>query len=154
MGFLQITNRSRIIIRRFRRDITLAHERSAKHEMPGDEVVYGHRMRGETGFFHIGSGSERRARTLINRSAPWKQYVAAHGGRSQVEVEILERYHCPARARLREMDLVNIHQPPTNRFGRSSTPDTILDGRPKGSTERCACGAPDCYGAEVAARNR
>ncbi len=122
--------------------------------MPEDEVVYGHRVRGDAGFFYIGSGSERRARTLINRSAPWKRYVAAHGGTSQVEVEILERHRCPARARLREMDLVHIHQPPTNRFGRLSTPEAILAAHPKGSTERCACGAPDCYGVEVAARNR
>ncbi len=129
----------------------MAHEDPAKDKIASDEVVYGHRMRSESAFFHIGSGSERRARTLTNRSASWKQFVDAHGGRSRIEVEILERHHCPARARLREMEFVNIHQPPTNRFGRSSTPHAILAGHPKGSTHRCDCGAPDCYGAEVAA---
>jgi len=132
----------------------LAHDGPAKYETPGCEVVYGHRMRDEDGFFHIGSGSEQRARTLANRSALWQQFVDAHGGITLIEVEILERYHCPARARLREMELVNIHQPSTNRFGRSSTPPAILAGHPKGSTERCDCGAQDCYGAEVAARRQ
>ena len=119
----------------------------------GDIVVYGHQMRRESALFHIGSGSERRARTLINRSALWQNFVDTHGGVKRVEVLILERHHCPARARLREMELVKIHQPPTNRFGRSFIPSAILDGRPKGSKKRCNCGAPDCYGAEVAARN-
>ena len=135
-------------------DVTLAHTESAKHKTAGDEVVYGHRMRDEGAFFHIGSGSERRARTLTRRGRPWQQYVDAHGGMERIEVEILERHHCPARARLREMELVNIQQPSTNQFGRSSTPAAILAAHPKGYTERCHCGAPDCYGAEVAARSR
>jgi hypothetical protein len=118
--------------------------------MTGDEVVYGHRLKNEASYFHIGSGSERRARTLTRRSSRWQQYVNARGGVTQVEVSILERHHCPARARLREMQLVALHQPTTNGFGRSMIPTGILDGRPKGSTERCACGATDCYGAEVA----
>ncbi len=118
---------------------------------PGREVVYGHRFRGEARFFHIGSGSEQRAGTFGGRSARWREIVDGHGGVGEVEVVILERHRCPARARLREMELVALHQPPTNHFGRSSIPGGILDGRPKGSKERCRCGAPDCYGAEVAA---
>lgn len=119
---------------------------------PEEEVVYGHRICGESGFFHIGSGSEQRARTLMRRSALWQQFVEARGGIARVEVSILERHRCPARARLREMELVRLYRPSTNVFGRSSTPAAILAGRPKGCRERCQCGAPDCYGAEVAAR--
>ncbi len=120
----------------------------------GLEVVYGLKMRNETTFFHIGSGSEQRARTHDGRSAHFRAYVDAHGGPTEIEVSILERHHCPARARLREMELVQQHQPATNSFGRSSIPAGILDGRPKGSKERCACGAQDCYGAEISARRR
>jgi hypothetical protein len=119
---------------------------------PG-EVVYGHKMKNETAFFHIGSGSEQRSQNFTQRSSHWKAYVGARGGQTQVEVQILERYHCPARSRLREMELVMLHQPATNSFGRSSIPAGILDGRPKRSTTRCACGALDCYGAEVMAGN-
>lgn len=123
-----------------------------KCRMPEVEVVYGHRIRGQSEFFHIGSGSEHRARTMTGRSAQWRQVVEAHGGVARVEVRVLERHRCPARARFREMVLVHLHQPSTNTFGRSSTPTAILAGHPKGSRERCRCGAPDCYGAEVAAR--
>jgi hypothetical protein len=125
-----------------------------KNNTPGLEVVYGHKMKSENAFFHIGSGSEKRAYNYIGRGAAWRSYVDAPGGRAQIEVVILERHHCPARARLREMELVGYHQPSTNTFGRLSTPAGILDGRPKGSKERCDCGAPDCYGAEVAAHHR
>ena len=127
---------------------------SGNEQMSGSEVVYGLKMRGEMNFFHIGSGSEQRAYNLTQRSPAVRSYIEARGGVSQVEVTILERHQCPARARLREMELVGIHQPATNTFGRSSIPAGILDGRPKGSKERCYCGAPNCYGAEVAARSR
>jgi hypothetical protein len=129
-------------------------DRSVTHETLGREVVYGLSMRGDPAFFHIGSGSEQRASSWNGRSPAFQEYVAAHGGITQIDVAILERHHCPARARLREMELVNVHQPVTNTFGRSSIPAGIRDGRPKGSKERCVCGAPDCYGAEVAARSR
>ena len=124
-----------------------------KLEVLGTEVVYGHKMKNEPTFFHIGSGSERRARTFTGRSSRWLAYVNAHGGQMQVEVTIMEQHHCPARARLRDMQLVELHQPATNGYGRSSIPAGILDGRPKGSAERCACGAVNCYGAEVTARH-
>ena len=120
--------------------------------MNANEVVYAHKMRNESTYFHIGSGSEHRARTFTGRSSQWRAYVDAHGGLTHIEVTILERYCCPARARRREMDLVNLYQSTTNRFGRTSVPGGILDGRPKGSTKRCTCGATDCYGAEVTAR--
>ena len=120
-----------------------------KHEMTGNEVVYAHRMKSEPKLFHIGSGSERRAHMVTGRSFRWRAYVDAQGGSTQVEVTILERHHCPARARLREMQLVKLHQPVTNGYGRTSIPQGILDGRPKGKTTRCACGAADCYEAEL-----
>jgi len=126
---------------------------SQVHNEPG-EIVYGLTMRGEGTFFHIGSGSEQRAHSWTGRSARFRAYVEARGGPTQIELTTLERHHCPARARLREMELVKLHQPATNGFGRSSIPAGILEGRPKGSTERCCCGASDCYGAEVAVRNR
>ncbi len=122
------------------------------NENISSEVVYGHKMRNEADYFHIGSGSEQRARNLKKRSALWRGYVDTHGGSKHVEVVILERYNCPARARFREMELIAVHQPLTNTFGRSSIPAGILDGRPKGSRVRCACGALDCYGAEVTTR--
>jgi hypothetical protein len=127
----------------------MADDRSMKNEDSGSEVVYGHKIRNETGYFHIGSGSEQRAHNLKGRSALRQHYVDAHGG--SIEVVILERHHCPARARLREVELMAVHQPPTNTFGRSSIPAAILDGRPKGSKIRCACGAADCYGVELTA---
>lgn len=138
-------------VRRFWGGVGLAHDR-ANNGTSERQVVYGHRMHGEDGFFHIGSGPEKRARTLTGRSSAWQQFVDAHGGVRRVEVVVLESYRCPARARLREMQLVGIHQPLTNRFGRSSIPDAILGGHPKRSTSRCECGAPDCYGAELVAR--
>ncbi len=124
-----------------------------KHEMTGNEIVYAHRMKNELTLFHIGSGSERRARTLTGRSSRWRAHVNAQGGFTQIEVTILERHHCPARARLREMELVRLHQPATNGYGRTSIPLGILDGRPKGAATRCACGAVDCYGAELSSRS-
>jgi hypothetical protein len=117
-------------------------------------IVYGHKILTEPNYFHIGSGSEQRAKNFKGRSKEWRDYVEARGGVLQVEVKILERYICPARARLREMELVNLYQPTTNYFGRFSIPEGILDGRPKGSTQRCMCGAPDCYGAQVALQRR
>jgi hypothetical protein len=132
----------------------MADDRIMKIANIGSEVVYGHKMQNEADYFHLGSGSEQRARNLKGRSDLWQRYVGTHGDPTHVEVVILERYHCPARARLREMELIAVHQPPTNTFGRSSIPAGMLDGRPKGSKIRCACGAPDCYGAEVTARRR
>jgi hypothetical protein len=120
--------------------------------IPAVRVVYGHKMGNEADYFHIGSGSEQRARSWSGRSALWRDYVDTHGGPMHIEVVILERYYCPARARLREMELVAVHQPFPNTFGRASIPAGILDGRPKGSKVSCACGAPDCYGTEVTAR--
>ena len=118
----------------------------------GQKVVYAHHIKGESAYFHIGSGSEKRARALKERSPIWRAHVDMRGGLSHVEVTILERYRCPARSRLREMELINLHQPITNEFGGTSIPPAILDGRPKGSSSRCVCGATDCYGAELAAR--
>ena len=128
---------------------------STNYEAPGREVVYAHKMQKETTFFYIGSGSEQRARNLNGRTPSWQAYVSSHGGIAQIEkpISILERHHCPARSRLREMEQIYLHQPETNdHHGRGKPfPDGIMDGRPKGSKERCACGAPDCYGAEVEA---
>ena len=110
----------------------MADEELMKNENIGSEVVYGHKIRNEADYFHIGSGSEQRARNFNGRSPSWQKYVDTHGGSKHIEVVILERHHCPARARLREMELVAVHQPSTNTFGRSSIPAGLLDGRPKG----------------------
>lgn len=123
-----------------------------KYEGLGNQLVYGHRMPGETEYFHIGSGPKRRA-VSGERTTAWKDYVDHRGG-GKYHVEILERYHCAARARLREMQLIGLHQPVTNEFGRLSIPPGIQNGHVKRTGKRCSCGAPDCYGAELTARGR
>jgi hypothetical protein len=51
------------------------------------------------------------------------------------------------------MELVNFHHLIPNTFGRRRPfPVSIEAGYPKGSKKRCACGAPDCYGAEIGAK--
>ena len=131
----------------------MARATSSKHDTSPREVVYGHRIQGEDRYFHIGSGSEQRARHLAGRSSLWRKFVTSRGGIARIVVEIIERHRCPARARIREMELVYLHQPLTNTFGRRRPfPTSIMAGRPKGAKERCACNAPDCYGAEIAAK--
>ena len=126
---------------------------SSKLDASPREVVYGHRIQGDDSYFHSGSGSEHRARHLAGRSSLWRTFVTSRGGIAQIMVEIIERHRCPARARIREMELVYLQQPSTNTFGRRRPfPPSIVAGRPKGSKERCACNAPDCYGAEIAAK--
>ena len=113
--------------------------------------VFGHCLPGASEWFHIGSGRPGRAYRQP-RTVLWTEYLEANGRR--YEVHILEVHRCPARARLREMELVRQHRPPTNIVGvRTPIPAKILDGTLKGRQERCRCGAPDCYGAELDGRN-
>lgn len=107
------------------------------------QIVYGHRFPNEETLFHIGSGTYRRALSPV-RGAQWETHV----GDSDVEVLILEIYECPARARLREAELITLHQPSTNHHHRTGPHRQVLAGYNKQGM-RCACGAADCYGQEV-----
>jgi hypothetical protein len=107
------------------------------------QVVYAHRIAGETTIFHIGSGPFSRA--LSNaRGTPWQSYVADR----DVEVDVLEVHQCPARARLREAQLIAELQPETNKHHRNGPHAAVLKGHTKKGV-RCNCGASDCYGREV-----
>jgi hypothetical protein len=112
------------------------------------EVVYAHFAPGAEKPLHVGSGRLERALSTA-RGGPWRRYVDKIGGR--YEVRILERHSCPARARLREGELIAALQPETNVHHRNGPHRQVLRGFTKGGA-RCACGAPDCYGAEAAAR--
>nr|WP_170538025.1 hypothetical protein [Ruegeria arenilitoris] len=110
------------------------------------QVVYGHRFSGTDELFHIGSGSYGRA-IKPERGAPWVEYV----GDRDVEVVIIETYQCPARARLREAELIFEMQPVTNHHHRNGPHKQVLRGFTKQGA-RCDCGAEDCYGREAARR--
>lgn len=112
----------------------------------GRFIVYAHRKPGCAEPFHLGSGSLSRA-MAPKRSPIWRQIA----GDEPVEVVILESYQCEVRAQLREAQLIQQHQPVANYHHRHGPHPGVLDGRRK-KGKRCGCGAPDCYGAEVAAR--
>ena len=107
------------------------------------QIVYGHRFPEDVTYFHIGSGTYKRALSPV-RGASWIQHV----GDRDVEVVVLEVYQCPARARLREAELINLHQPITNHHHKNGPHKQVLAGYTKQGT-RCACGAADCYGEEA-----
>lgn len=110
------------------------------------QVVYGHRFPGEEQVFHNGSGTYGRA-VRPERGAAWKDHV----GERDVEVVILEVHQCPARARLREAELIAERQPVTNHHHRGGPNKQVLRGFTKRGA-RCNCRSEDCYGQE-AARN-
>ena len=110
------------------------------------QIVYAHRFPGDAELFHIGSGTYSRARGP-ERGAPWKEYV----GERTVEVVILWTHRCPARARLREAELIFEHQPVTNRHHRNGVHPQVQRGFTKKGV-RCDCGVPECYGREAAER--
>jgi hypothetical protein len=110
------------------------------------QIVYGHRFPQQEELFHIGSGTYRRALSPV-RGASWLQHV----GDRDVEVLVLEVHQCPARARLREAELIALHQPLTNHHHKTGPHRQVLAGYNKQGL-RCACGATDCYGAEVSGR--
>lgn len=108
------------------------------------QVVYGHRFPGDAKLFHIGSGTYSRALSKRRKSC-WREYV----GDRDVEVVILENHECPARARLRECELVAELKPLTDEHDASGPSEQVLRGFIKDGV-RCACGAKDCYGVEAA----
>ena len=110
------------------------------------QIVYGHRFPGEEELFHIGSGTYRRA-LRPERGFPWREHV----GNRDVEVVILETHACPARARLREAQLISKHNPTTNHHHKNGPNKQVLRGFTK-QGERCGCGAADCYGQEALKR--
>lgn len=108
------------------------------------QVVYGHRFPGEEEIFHIGSGTYRRA-VKPERGAAWKEHV----GDRDVEAVILEVHACPARARLREAQLIAERKPSTNYHHKNGPNRQVLRGYTKRGL-RCECGSDDCYGVEAA----
>lgn len=112
------------------------------------QIVYGHRFFGDDELFHIGSGTYSRA-LKPERGKPWLDHV----GDRDVEVLILEIYECPARARLREAELIAEMQPLTNHHHKSGPNRQVLRGYTKRG-ERCDCGAEDCYGREALKNGR
>lgn len=110
------------------------------------QIVYGHRFPGEEAVFHIGSGTYGRA-LRPERGTEWQRHV----GDRDVEVLVLETHACPARARLREAQLIAEHKPVTNYHHRSGPNKQVLRGFTKKGA-RCACGAEDCYGMEALAQ--
>src|SRR6056297_1773999 len=104
------------------------------------QLVYAHRFPGETAIFHIGSGPYSRS-LKGERGKPWLEHV----GERDVEVDILETHECPARARLRESQLIHDYQPITNIHHRRGPHPRVLGGYTK-KGDRCDCGAVDCYG--------
>lgn len=112
------------------------------------QIVYGHRFTQHSDVFHIGSGTYKRALSPV-RSAAWAQHV----GVRDVEVVVLEVYQCPARARLREAELIAQHKPATNHHHKTGPHPQVLAGFTK-KGEHCNCGASDCYGAYVAASSK
>lgn len=117
--------------------------RFAPGTAPEPQIVYGHRFPGEELFFHIGSGTYRRA-LRPERGVPWCEYV----GDQDVEVVVIETHVCPARARLREAELIAQLQPTTNHHHKNGPNRQVLRGNTK-SGIRCDCGADDCYGKEA-----
>ncbi len=107
------------------------------------QIVYGHRFPGQQQVFHIGSGTYRRA-LRPERGAGRQEHV----GNLDVEVVVLETHACPARARLREAQLISEHQPLTNHHHINGPNKQVLRGFTKRGV-RCGCGAEDCYGEEA-----
>ena len=109
--------------------------------------VYAHFVAGSDVPFHIGSGRPERASSSV-RGVAWQAHVARLG--EAWHAEILEQHRCPARARLREAQLIQQHQPATNHHHRHGPHRQVLQGFAKGGRP-CRCGAPDCYRREVEA---
>ena len=108
------------------------------------QIVYGHRFPGEEELFHIGSGTYSRA-LKAERGANWREHV----GDKDVEVVVLETHSCPARARLREAELISERKPLTNYHHKSGPNRQVLRGFTKRGAQ-CDCGAVNCYGREAA----
>jgi hypothetical protein len=120
--------------------------RFAEGTSPEPQIVYGHRFPGEHDLFHIGSGTYGRA-LRPERGMSWRTHV----GDRVVEVVVLERHQCPARARLREAELIAELKPVTNSHHSQGPQRQVLRGFTKMGL-RCDCGAADCYGQEALKR--
>lgn len=107
------------------------------------QIVYAHRFPGEERIFHIGSGTHSRA-LRPERGEAWQDHV----GERDVEVLILETHGCPARARLREAELIAELKPETNYHHRNGPNRQVLRGFTKRG-KRCDCGDVACYGKEA-----
>jgi hypothetical protein len=116
--------------------------RFAEGTSPEPQIVYGHRFPGEQELFHIGSGTYARA-LRPERGTEWRIHV----GERDVEVVVLEIHGCPARARLREAELIAELKPLTNFHHKHGPHPQVLRGFTKRGV-RCDCRAPDCYGRE------
>ena len=108
-------------------------------------AVVGYRLISTETYVHIGSCALTRTVQPPNLLA-WERCVGVQD--SQIEVDFIELHCCPARARLRAMELIGEYQPQTNFHGRYGIPPAIEMGLTKAGLP-CTCGAPDCYGAEV-----
>lgn len=111
------------------------------------EVVYYHLNPQTNEVFHIGSGSLARAFSDV-RGKPWQDYVS---NLKSYEVRVVERHTCPARARLREAELIHEMQPVTDLHHRNGPHMQLLRGFTKAGL-RCDCNATDCYGREAVMR--
>lgn len=107
------------------------------------QIVYGHRFPNSESLFHIGSGTYKRA-LRPERGKKWRDHV----GDRDVEVIVLEIHQCPARARLREAQLISEHQPATNYHHKEGPNQQVLRGYTKRG-DQCDCGAENCYGREA-----
>ncbi len=107
-------------------------------------VVFAHRLPGTSGYFFIGSGPPDHA-FRPQRDEIWNAITSV----DPYEIVVLERHACPARARLREAELVHQHQPSANvRFREGPDAETL--GGYIAPGERCDCSAPECHGREAA----
>jgi hypothetical protein len=117
--------------------------RFAKGTSLEPQIVYGHRFPGDEKLFHIGSGTFSRA-LRPERGSEWRSHV----GDRDVEVVVLETHSCPARARLREAELISELKPVTNHHHVNGPNPQVLRGFTKRGS-RCECDARDCYGKEA-----
>lgn len=117
---------------------------TTKVDLNKTEVVYFHRHAISGAVFHIGSGKIDRAFSA-QRGVEWLKFTSEL---DSYEVEIVEYHQCPARARLREAELIFALQPLTNLHHRKGPHRQVLRGFTKGG-QRCDCKAPNCYGLEA-----
>ena len=89
------------------------------------QVVYGHRLADTELIVSIGPGTLARA-LQPERSPEWQAYVNDR----DVEVVILEQHACPARARLREAELIAERRPILNRHHLQGPHRQVLRGSP------------------------
>lgn len=137
-----------LVARKGRKDASMPKLVFAPGSPAEPQLVYGHRFLGEDEIFYIGSGTYSRARST-RRGQAWQSHV----GDRAVEIVILEVHSCPARARLREAELIAEQKPLTNEHHKAGPHPQVLRGYTK-QGHRCDCSAPDCYGREAMQKER